>query len=121
MSGSMLITNRIKNNGFKELFEENKDLVIFDSWKDLKEKIDYYLKNEEEREKIALSGYQKAINYHKYEDRVKFILEKVEELKKEKFENPNFAKLKIELKIKNIFWIIIKIFRRIKWKIQELA
>jgi hypothetical protein len=121
MSGSMLITNRIKNNGFNELFEENKDLVIFDNWKDLKRKIEYYLKNEEEREKIALSGYQKAINYHKYEDRVKFILEKIEELKKEKFENPNFAKLKIELKIKNIFWIIIKIFRRIKWKIQELA
>jgi len=68
-----------------------------------------------------LSGYQKAINYHKYEDRVKFILEKIEELKKEKFESPNFTKLKIELKIKNIFWIIIKIFRRIKWKIQELA
>jgi glycosyltransferase involved in cell wall biosynthesis len=121
MSGSMLITNRIKNNGFNELFEENKDLVVFDSWKDLKEKIDYYLKNEEEREKIALSGYQKAINYHKYEDRVKFILEKIEELKKEKFKNLNFTKLKIELKIKSIFWIIIKIFRRIKWKIQELA
>jgi glycosyltransferase involved in cell wall biosynthesis len=121
MSGSMLITNRIKNNGFNELFEENKDLVVFDSWKDLKEKIDYYLKNEEEREKIALSGYQKAINYHKYEDRIKFILEKIEELKKEKFKNPNFTKLKIELKIKNIFWIIIKIFRRIKWRIQELV
>ena len=117
MSGSMLITNRIKNNGFNELFEENKDLVVFDSWKDLKEKIDYYLKNEEEREKIALSGYQNAINYHKYEDRVKFILKKIEELKKEKFVNPNFTKLKIELKIKSIFWIIIKIFRRIKWKI----
>jgi len=121
MSGSMLITNRIKNNGFDELFEENKDLIVFEDREDLKQKIAYYLKNEEEREKIALNGYKKALNFHKYENRVKFILEKIEELKKERFINPNFEKLKIELKIKNIFWIFIKIFRRIKWKIQELA
>ncbi len=121
ISGSMLITNKIENNGFNELFEENKDLVVFENWQDLKEKIDYYLKNEEEREKIAFNGYQKAINFHKYEDRVRFILGKIKELKKEKFINPEFKKLKIELKIRSILWMFVNFFRRIKWKIQELV
>jgi len=120
ISGSMLITNKIKNNGFEELFEENKDLVIFENWKDLKEKIDYYLRHEDERERIALNGYKKALNFHKYEDRAKFILEKIQELRKKIFISPNYKKLKFELKIKNVIWLFIKILIRIKWKIQEL-
>ena len=121
MSGSMLITNRIQNNGFEELFEENKDLVVFDNWKDLKEKINYYLSHEEEKEKIAFNGYQKVFNFHKYEDRIKFILEKINELKFKEFKNPDYRKLKIELKFKTFLWLLIKIFRLIKWKIQELV
>jgi spore maturation protein CgeB len=118
ISGSMVITNRIKNNGFKELFEEGKDIIVFDNWEDLKRKIDYYLKNEEEREKISANGYQKAIQFHKYEDRVKFILEKIYKLKLEKFENPNYKRLKKELKIKELIWKFLNKYREIKWMIQ---
>jgi glycosyltransferase involved in cell wall biosynthesis len=120
MSGSMVITNKIKNNGFEELFEEGKDIVVFENWKDLKEKVDYYLKNEEEREKIASNGYEKAIKSHKYEDRVKFMLEKIYELKDIEFHSPDYKKLKIELKIKEFIWrYIIGMWFRTKWKIQE--
>ncbi|MFZ8805498.1 MAG: glycosyltransferase family protein [Candidatus Calescibacterium sp.] len=121
MSGSMVITNKIKNNGFEELFEEGKDIVVFENWKDLKEKIDYYLKNEEEREKVASNGYEKAIKFHKYEDRVKFMLEKIYDSKDIEFHSPDYKKLKIELKIKEFIWrYIIGMWFRTKWKIQEI-
>jgi len=120
ISGSMVITNRIKNNGFEELFEEGKNIIVFENWNDLKKKIDYYLRNEEEREKIAANGYQKAIQFHKYEDRVKFILEKIYELKGEKFEDPDYVKLKKELKIKEFIWKFLNKYHTMKWRIQYM-
>lgn len=45
-------------NGREDIFENGVDLVIYNDIKDLNEKIDYYLHNDEEREKIALNGYK---------------------------------------------------------------
>jgi glycosyltransferase involved in cell wall biosynthesis len=120
LSGSMLITNKIKNNGFEELFEIGKDLVVFENWNDLERKINYYLINEEEREKIALNGYIKAVQFHTYENRVEFMLEKINKLERENFVNVNYVKLKKELRIKSIIWRFIVYFRKIKYKIQEI-
>lgn len=70
-AGTLVITNRIKNNGFEEIFEAGKHLVIFDDiLKELKEKIDYYLKNVEEREKIAKAGFYLVKENHTYRHRL---------------------------------------------------
>ena len=43
-------------DGRSEMFQDNRDLVVYDSVSDLREKIDYYLENPEEREKISAQG-----------------------------------------------------------------
>ena len=48
-------------------FEDKKEIVIFDgSAQDLKEKIDYYLKHEDERRSIAKAGYEAGKKYTRY-------------------------------------------------------
>lgn len=44
-----------------ELFEEDREIVMFRSPEELLEKTDYYLTHEEERKKIAETGYQKVL------------------------------------------------------------
>ena len=52
-----------------EYFEIGKDLEAYSSYEELLDKCDYYLAHEEEREAIALSGYEKVKKYHTYEAR----------------------------------------------------
>lgn len=58
-----------------ELFEIDKEIVTFKNFSELVEKIDYYLKNSEERKKISDQGYNKAQKEHTYENRIKKIIE----------------------------------------------
>lgn len=58
-------------------FEEGKDLVCFDGVDDLREKTDYYLKHESERQQIARSGYEKVRAHHSYYNRLTQILDTV--------------------------------------------
>ena len=70
-AGSLVITHRIVNNGFEEIFKEGEHLVVFDDiFREMKEKIDYYLKNREEREKIAKKGFEYVKNNHTYRHRL---------------------------------------------------
>jgi len=68
--GSLLLTNSIKNSGLDELFDVDKHMVTYKSDKELLGLIDYYLKNEKERERIAESGYKLVISKHLYCHRV---------------------------------------------------
>lgn len=52
--GILCLTHNFKD--IEKDFEVGKHLVTFDSLEDMKEKIDYYLTHEEEREKIAKAG-----------------------------------------------------------------
>lgn len=54
----------------KGVFEDGKDLVVFDSVEDLRKKIRYYLDNEHERSAIAEHGYNTVRKHHTYEQRV---------------------------------------------------
>lgn len=72
--GCFLITNRIKNNGFNELFKDREHLVVYRNDKELIELIDYYLKNEEERAKIARQGYNLTVSRYTYYHRVQAML-----------------------------------------------
>lgn len=50
-----------------ELFELDREVVVYESIPDLIEKAGYYLAHEEERQAIARRGYEKVKQYHSYE------------------------------------------------------
>jgi spore maturation protein CgeB len=65
---------------FKEIGQYYKLGTEIETFKDVfecKDKIDYYLKNESKREKIALAGRRRAINDHTYSKRFKILLDKL--------------------------------------------
>lgn len=58
-------------------FENEKDMVYYFSQEDLYEKVDFYLKHDAERNKIAKSGYQKVKENHSYEKALGEIIETI--------------------------------------------
>jgi spore maturation protein CgeB len=48
---------------------------IYNNLSELDYKIDYYLKNEKERNDIAIAGYNRAKNYHTYHNRAKTLIQ----------------------------------------------
>lgn len=71
-TGSFLLTNWIPT--IEELFEDGKHLVLYKSMDECIDKAKYYLKHEDEREKIAQAGYQEVLAKHKIQNRVDVIL-----------------------------------------------
>ncbi|MCP4653002.1 MAG: glycosyltransferase family 1 protein [Candidatus Omnitrophica bacterium] len=70
-AGALVITHRIIDNGFEEIFRDGKHLIVVDDiFQELKEKIDYYLKNIEEREKIAKTAFEYIHSRHTYRHRL---------------------------------------------------
>ena len=47
-------------------YEMDKEIVCFEDIRDLKEKICYYLSNEDERAAIAQAGYERTLREHTY-------------------------------------------------------
>ncbi|MBD5522635.1 MAG: glycosyltransferase [Lachnospiraceae bacterium] len=66
--GGFLISNYQAE--IPEYFEIGKDLEVYESTEDLINKIDYYLRHDEERMEIAINGYEKVAKYHTYEMRL---------------------------------------------------
>ena len=66
--GGFLLTNYQEE--LSEYYEIGKDVEVFSSAEELLDKADYYLTHEEERQKIALSGYEKTRALHTYETRI---------------------------------------------------
>lgn len=66
--GGFVLTN--DQPEIHEYFEVGKHLEVYRSQKELIEKIDYYLKNEDERRWIAENGFNEVLLYHKILDRV---------------------------------------------------
>lgn len=56
--GCFLLTNKIKGNGFDEIFVDGKHLVTYRNDKDLVSKIEYYLQHEDQRNSIAKAGFE---------------------------------------------------------------
>lgn len=76
--GALLMTDVKENLG--DIFEVGKEVVAYSSPEDLSRKISYYLKHEEERQKIALAGQKRTLRDHTYQNRMvelKDILEKI--------------------------------------------
>lgn len=74
-SGGFLLTDYREE--LCRLFENGKDLVIYENIPDLIRKADYYLSHPAERLKIAGNGQKKVQKLHRYDDRLKEILHTV--------------------------------------------
>jgi hypothetical protein len=72
-SGTMLITDRIKN-GLKDLFVEGQDLVCYSSDEELISKLNLYLRDPGERERIGGHGRQTVMKQHTYDHRAQQII-----------------------------------------------
>lgn len=66
------------NTYIKENFQDNHLLEGYSSEEELFDKIDYYIKHENERQIIANNGYQNVINNHTFKHRAMTILQHVE-------------------------------------------
>jgi spore maturation protein CgeB len=74
--GSCLLTDNKKN--MPELFNIDREVVVYDNEEDCVAKVKWLLDHEDEREKIALAGQKKTLQYHTVENRCQAILEIME-------------------------------------------
>ncbi len=70
--GGFLMTNYQQE--LTEIFTVGEDLECYGSIEELVEKCDYYLKHEDERIRIAVTGYEKVKKYHTYTHRIASML-----------------------------------------------
>lgn len=75
-AGGFVMTNFCEETA--ELFEEDKEIVMYKTPEELFEKTDYYLKHDKEREEIARAGHYKVIADYTYEIKLKKLLAWVE-------------------------------------------
>ncbi|MDE6844352.1 MAG: glycosyltransferase [Lachnospiraceae bacterium] len=61
-----------------ELFEEDREIVMFRTPEELKDKVDYYLSHDMERKRIAEAGYKKVLACYTYENKLKQLMEWIE-------------------------------------------
>lgn len=72
MSGALYITTRTEE--LCELYEEDKEIVLYSSIEELVEKIKYYLQNEDKLNEIVVNGRNKAIARYTWDARVQQVL-----------------------------------------------
>lgn len=65
LNGILQITDNEK--GYRSLYEIGKEIVCYGNMREALEKIEYYLKHDAERERIASAGYAKASSEYTYE------------------------------------------------------
>ena len=63
--------------GLKQLFEIDKEVVAFNNFNELSEKIDYYLEHDSERNTIALAGKERTHRDHTYGKRLQLLIDTV--------------------------------------------
>jgi len=83
-AGGFLLHERTKE--LLQYFVEGKEVACFDSKDELIEKVEYYLKHENERLTIALKGHEKCIKNYSYTERARIVIETYE---KDKWKNLN--------------------------------
>ena len=75
-AGGFVMTNYCEETA--ELFEENKEIVMFKTPEELLEKVEYYLQHDKEREQIARAGHDKVLDHYTYEKKLEKLLSWVE-------------------------------------------
>jgi 2-polyprenyl-3-methyl-5-hydroxy-6-metoxy-1,4-benzoquinol methylase len=77
-TGSLVMTNDLRDNGQDELFVDGRHLATYRDADELVDKVAYYLKREELRERIAGAGREEAVARHTYRQRMSDLLVAVE-------------------------------------------
>jgi len=75
--GTLLFTNYTPN--LEKLFKIGEEIVVYENLNDLDEKINYYLNNPNEREKIEKAGYNRSKSEHTYYNRAIRLVEIINE------------------------------------------
>ena len=75
--GALFMTDRTRKD-ITNAFQENKEVVLFENEKELREKIVYYLERDTEREAIARMGYERTLADHTYMNRARQIFDTIE-------------------------------------------
>jgi len=80
-SGAFLITNRLNKGVMEELYTEDEHYVAFDdgNYDEFREKIKYYLENQDEREIIANNGYELVKSKYTWDRQVEKMVEAIED------------------------------------------
>lgn len=79
-------------DGYLKFFKNNKEIVMFKNNQDLLNKINYYLKYEKEREKIAENSYKRIIKEHNICEEYKNLFKAI--MKNPKIFSQKFPKIK---------------------------
>jgi len=77
--GTLCITRRREE--VSRVFDIGKEIVVYDNYKDLKDKIEYYLNNEEERKTIEKNAMKRCKRDHNITSRVDNIINFVDGIK----------------------------------------
>ena len=77
-SGSLLVTNDLTENGQHTLFRDGVHLVTYRDSDELLDKLRYYLRRDDLRERIAAAGRAEALDKHTYVDRMQRIVDAVQ-------------------------------------------
>ena len=78
--GSLLLTKDTKE--IAEYFVPGEEIITYRDANDAAEKVEYYLKNEDERERIAKKGYERLLKEHTMEKRFLKIFHSAQDIKK---------------------------------------
>lgn len=70
--GAFVITDEQKD--VLSLFEDSKHLISYNNSEDLKDKIKYFLNNNEERDRIAKQGQAEVLKRHTYAHRIEYLI-----------------------------------------------
>jgi len=73
MSGSLYLTQ--DNKDLHDLFEVGKEIVVYTSIDDCIEKVRYFLRHSEKREKIARRGLERVRQEHTWKKRFKYLIQ----------------------------------------------
>jgi len=93
MCGGFLLTDYVDK--LENYFDIGKEIVCYEDKRDLANKITYYLKNEKEREKIAMNGYHASLERHSWYSRFRDIFKNLDLLDIRRVGNEGvFTKLK---------------------------
>lgn len=74
-SGSFQITDSTLYT--KNIFEPNKEIVVYHNIDELKKLVEYYLKHEDKRNEIKKNGLKRALKEHTYIHRIKTLMNKI--------------------------------------------
>lgn len=66
-----------KTPGYEEFFSSDKEIVMWSSPDELKNKISYYLNHDKEREEIAKAGQKRALAEHTWEHRFSMLFQEI--------------------------------------------